>query len=66
MKPIELLTKELDELKRSLAKSEEMLADCKIDDELHETHVRNLTPLIKAYTRAISILTVLTIEADRL
>ena len=65
MKPLELLTKELDELERSLAKSREMLHKDVITVHEHETHVANLTPLIKAYTRAISILNVLTIETEK-
>jgi len=56
MKPIELLQKELNGLERDLRKSEEMLKNCIIDDKLHETHIRNLTPKIEEYKHAISTL----------
>lgn len=54
--PIKLLKDELLILERNLEKSEKMLENCIIDDELHETHIRNLAPKIEAFKQAIYLL----------
>ena len=53
MKPIELLEKELNDLKRSLEKSNELYNNGSIDTDLHETHLANLHPKIFEYEEAI-------------
>jgi hypothetical protein len=53
MKPIELLEKELNELKRSLEKSNELYKNKAIDSDIHETHLTNLHPKIFEYEEAI-------------
>lgn len=52
--PIELLQKELTELKRNLQKSKEMFADDVIDLNTHMLHTKNLEPKIKEYKNAIA------------
>lgn len=53
MNPIELLQKELDELKRALDRSFALVHNDSITQELHKTHFKNLFPRIKEYEKAI-------------
>jgi hypothetical protein len=53
MNPIDLLLHELNEFQRALIKSFEMVKNGSISQELHETHVSNLTPIIEQYKDAI-------------
>lgn len=56
LSPIQLLDKELYELEHNLEKSKEIFEKGSITLELHETHVKNLTPIIKKYKQAIQLL----------
>jgi hypothetical protein len=56
MKPIELLTKELNVWKRCKQKSKISYEKGDIDLELHKIHLKNLEPKIKEYKIAIQIL----------
>jgi len=55
MKPLELLKQQHAKYKRALEKSDEEYEKGQIDTLLHETHVKNLTPLIDDYSKAIEI-----------
>lgn len=56
MKPIDLLQQEMDRLIRTRDKSIKALEEGKIDSDLHEQHMRNLTPMIEEYRFAVRIL----------
>ena len=53
MSPIELLQRHVIELRRDFGKSMEMYKNGQISFEIHETHRRNIIPLIKEYEQAI-------------
>jgi hypothetical protein len=57
MKPLELLQQELDSLLRTRQKSSDALLEGKINIELHEQHIRNLTPMIEEYQYVIRVIT---------
>lgn len=56
MTPIELLTKELKDLKRCKEKSIKSYKRGSINLDLHTIHLSNLNPMIKEYEKAIEIL----------
>ena len=56
MKPIEFLQQELDKLTSARNHSVKALEEGKINVDLHEQHMRNLTPIIEEYKFAIRIL----------
>jgi len=56
MSPCTLLEKELSEYEESLNKSINLFKYDKIDEETHNTHKKNLIPLIAEYKNAIIIL----------
>lgn len=58
MLPTELIQRELDVYKKALKLSKEKLAEGKIDSKLHAVHVKNLTPKIESYIKALRILNV--------
>jgi hypothetical protein len=56
MKPIDLLQQEMDRLIRTRDKSIKALEEGKIDSDLHEQHMRNLTPMIEEYMYIIRVI----------
>jgi hypothetical protein len=56
MTPIELLTKELEDLKRCKEKSIKSYKRGSINLDLHITHLSNLNLIIRKYEKAIEIL----------
>jgi len=54
--PIELLQEKLSRLWSARHHSFKAVKEGKIDKELHETHVKNLTPIIESYKFAITML----------
>jgi hypothetical protein len=56
MRPLQLLQGKLNELIRAREKSIQSFKDGKINASLHETHMNNLTPLIKEYKYIIMVI----------
>ena len=56
MKPIELLQTELVRLERAREGSFQQVGEGKINNELHEQHMENLTPLIEEYKYVIRVI----------
>jgi len=56
MTPVEVLTKELNIFEKALKKSAQAHKEGKIDIGLHQSHIRNLTPKIEEFKKAIKIL----------
>jgi len=54
--PIELLREKLEELKRARDKSQASWLKGQISEELYDSHIVNLTPMIEEYKRAIRVL----------
>ena len=55
-KPIELLQEKLKELERARDKSKWSFERGDISEELHNTHIENLTPLIEDYRYTIRVI----------
>jgi len=55
-KPLDLLKEKLYELKRARDKSQASFEKGEIDEDLHDSHMINLTPMIEEYKRAIRVL----------
>jgi len=54
--PLDLLKDKLYELKRARDKSQVSFEKGEIDEDLHDSHMINLTPMIEEYKRAIRVL----------
>jgi len=54
--PIEMLENELKLLKRSKEKSIHSYSENRISNELHQTHIKNLNPLIEQFEKDIKTL----------
>lgn len=55
-KPVELLQEELKKLERARAHSIRSFEKGEISEELHNTHMENLTPLIEEYKYVIRVI----------
>jgi len=54
--PVELLQEKLGRLLSARKHSFKEVGEGKIDNELHKTHINNLTPIIESYKFAITML----------
>jgi hypothetical protein len=57
MEPLEILEARLSSLERDLAKSTLAYNEGGINLKMHETHVRNISPKIRIFKDAVSVLT---------